>query len=150
METGFVSTGLNETDTRIFVLERVPLPVSATLVAVAVANNTLVVVFDTPQILRIDLLQGDQIECKYTYVENMYDRERFFWCIYVFFFGAVDIDIPRKPADGAITAAFFDPTGRHLIITTDRGENYYLYEKWQKCKLLKNLKVRPFGHDRLH
>jgi hypothetical protein len=78
METGFVSTGLNETDTRIFVLERVPLPVSATLVAVAVANNTLVVVFDTPQILRIDLLQGDQIECKYTYVENMYDREGFF------------------------------------------------------------------------
>jgi hypothetical protein len=46
-------------------LDRVPLPVSATLVAVAVSNNTLVVVFDTPQILRIDLLQGDQIECKY-------------------------------------------------------------------------------------
>ncbi|GAB5585428.1 tethering complex subunit [Umbelopsis nana] len=113
METGFVSTGLNETDTRIFVLDRVPLPVSATLVAAVVSNNTLVVVFDTPQILRIDLLQGDQIEY---------------------------IDIPRKPTDGAITAAFFDPTGRHLIITTDHGENYYLYEKWQKCKVLKYLK----------
>lgn len=85
METGFVSTGLNETDTRIFVLERVPLPVSATLVAVAVANNTLVVVFDTPQILRIDLLQGDQIECKYTHMENMYDREGFS-DVFMFFF----------------------------------------------------------------
>jgi hypothetical protein len=57
-------------------------------------------------------------------------------CVYL-----SDIDIPRKPTDGLVTDAFFDPTGRHLIITTDRGENYYLYQKWQKCKPLKHLKV---------
>jgi hypothetical protein len=58
-----------------------------------------------------------------------------------------DIEIPRIGKDGAITAAFFDPTGRHLIVTTDIGENYYLYDKWQKCKLLKTLKVRDKGTD---
>ncbi|KAG2188073.1 hypothetical protein INT44_000824 [Umbelopsis vinacea] len=96
METGFVSTGLNDTDNRIFVLDRVPLPVSATLVAVATC-------------------------CRETRLN-------------------ANIEVPRIGKDGAITAAFFDPTGRHLIITTDIGENYYLYEKWQKCKLLKTLK----------
>ncbi|KAM3584072.1 tethering complex subunit [Umbelopsis sp. WA50703] len=113
METGFVSTGLNETDNRIFILDRVQLAVSAPIVVVTVSNDTLVLILETFQILRIDLQKEDQIEY---------------------------IDIPRKPTDGLVTDAFFDPTGRHLIITTDRGENYYLYQKWQKCKPLKHLK----------
>ncbi|CAO3653446.1 unnamed protein product [Cunninghamella echinulata] len=51
-----------------------------------------------------------------------------------------DIEITRKPGDGKIVKVFFDPTGRHLIITTDHGENYYLYEKWRRTKQLNKLK----------
>ena len=36
---------------------------------------------------------------------------------------------------------FLDPTGRHLIITTQSGDNYYLYAKWKKAKLLSKIKV---------
>lgn len=60
-----------------------------------------------------------------------------------FFFNVfhnVDIEITRKPGDGKIVKVFFDPTGRHLIITTDHGENYYLYEKWRRTKQLNKLK----------
>lgn len=36
---------------------------------------------------------------------------------------------------------FFDPTGRHLIITTETGDNYYLFAKWKKAKLLAKIRV---------
>ncbi|KAI8059195.1 Pep3/Vps18/deep orange family-domain-containing protein [Gongronella butleri] len=50
------------------------------------------------------------------------------------------LEIARKPGDGAIERLFFDPTGRHLLITTEHGENYYLYEKWRRTKHLSKLK----------
>lgn len=53
----------------------------------------------------------------------------------------VEIEISRKPSDGKVKQIFFDPTGRHLIITTDHGENYYLYEKWRRTKQLPKFKV---------
>jgi hypothetical protein len=37
---------------------------------------------------------------------------------------------------------FFDPTGRHLIITTETGDNYYLFSKWKKAKMLTKIRVR--------
>lgn len=53
----------------------------------------------------------------------------------------IEIEITRKASDGKISKVFFDPTGRHLIITTDHGENFYLYEKWRRTKQLSKLKV---------
>lgn len=53
----------------------------------------------------------------------------------------VEIEIVRKPSDGKVKQIFFDPTGRHLIITTDHGENYYLYDKWRRTKPLPKFKV---------
>jgi hypothetical protein len=41
---------------------------------------------------------------------------------------------------------FFDPTGRHLIITTETGDNYYLFAKWKKAKLLSKIKVNKHHH----
>ena len=52
-----------------------------------------------------------------------------------------DIEIPRKPGEVKIYKIFFDPTGRHLLITTEQGENYYLFEKWKKAKALSKFKV---------
>lgn len=64
------------------------------------------------------------------------------WLFFLSFFLSLlsDIEITRKANDGKITKLFFDPTGRHLIITTDREENYYLYEKWRRTKQLNKLK----------
>lgn len=45
-------------------------------------------------------------------------------------------------SEGKIYKMFFDPTGRHLIITTETGDNYYLFAKWKKAKLLSKIKVR--------
>lgn len=53
----------------------------------------------------------------------------------------IEIEISRKTSDGKVKQIFFDPTGRHLIITTDHGENYYLYEKWRRTKQLPKFKV---------
>lgn len=60
----------------------------------------------------------------------------------MWFFFCIDIEIPRKVSEGKIYKMFFDPTGRHLIITTETGDNYYLFEKWKKAKHLSKIKVR--------
>ncbi|CAG8549918.1 24581_t:CDS:10 [Cetraspora pellucida] len=39
-----------------------------------------------------------------------------------------------------IYKVFFDPTGRHLLITTEQGENFYIFEKWKKAKVLSKFK----------
>jgi hypothetical protein len=36
---------------------------------------------------------------------------------------------------------FVELSGRHVIVTTDTGDNYYLYYTWTKLKLLSKLKV---------
>ncbi|KAI8370704.1 Pep3/Vps18/deep orange family-domain-containing protein [Radiomyces spectabilis] len=113
LETGYVSTGFGQIEVPIFALAYVQFQLPATLVDMAVSNNILVVALDTFRIIRIDLDNPLEVE---------------------------DIEITRKPGDGKIVKIFFDPTGRHLIITTDHGENYYLYEKWRRTKQLSKLK----------
>ncbi len=53
----------------------------------------------------------------------------------------VKIPIPRKPAEFSIYKLFMDPSGRHLIITTLEGENWYLFKGWKKPKQLKTFKT---------
>lgn len=48
------------------------------------------------------------------------------------------IPIPRKPAEMSIYKIFLDPSGRHLVITSHQGENWYLYRGWKKPKQLKS------------
>lgn len=36
---------------------------------------------------------------------------------------------------------FLDPTGRHIIVTADNGDNYYLFHTWRRTKELAKLKV---------
>jgi len=56
--------------------------------------------------------------------------------------GDVDkIQIPRKPTDITIYKLFLDPSGRHLIVTTAQGENWYLYRTWKKPRPLKGFKM---------
>lgn len=53
----------------------------------------------------------------------------------------VQIPIPRKPSEMTIDRLFLDPSGRHILITSSQGENWYLYRGWKKPKLLKGFKM---------
>ncbi|KAL7316431.1 tethering complex subunit [Mucor circinelloides] len=113
LETGYVSTGFGQVEEPIFGIDYVQFQMPAKLVDMAVSNNILIVALDTYRLLRIDLDNPLEVE---------------------------EIEIVRKPSDGKVKQIFFDPTGRHLIITTDHGENYYLYEKWRRTKPLPKFK----------
>ena len=44
----------------------------------------------------------------------------------------------RKPTEISIHSIFLDPSGRHLVITSHQGENWYLYRGWKKPRTLKS------------
>ncbi|KAI9491455.1 Pep3/Vps18/deep orange family-domain-containing protein [Zychaea mexicana] len=115
LETGYVSisSGFGQTELPIFALNYVQFQLPARLVDMVVSNDILIMAVETARILRINLERPLEVE---------------------------EIEITRKPGDGKIVKMFFDPTGRHLIITTDHGENFYLYEKWRRAKQLSKLK----------
>ncbi|CEI89322.1 Putative Vacuolar protein sorting-associated protein 18 homolog [Rhizopus microsporus] len=113
LETGYVSTGFGQIEEPIFALDYVQFQMPAKLIDMAVSNNILIVALESSRLLRVDLDNPLEVE---------------------------EIEITRKQSDGKITKIFFDPTGRHLIITTDHGENYYFYEKWRRTKSLPKFK----------
>jgi len=53
----------------------------------------------------------------------------------------VKIPIPAKPTEMTIYKLFMDPSGRHLIITSIQGQNWYLYRTWKKPRQLKGFKM---------
>ncbi|CAG8471874.1 10031_t:CDS:10 [Dentiscutata erythropus] len=113
LETGFVSTGLAEDDSRVFTLDRVQFQPPSSIVKMSVSNEVLVMALESNHILRIDLQQAHNVE---------------------------DIEMQRKSGEVKIYKIFFDPTGRHLLITTEQGENFYIFEKWKKAKVLSRFK----------
>ncbi|KAF9362080.1 hypothetical protein BGX26_004165 [Mortierella sp. AD094] len=113
LESGYVNAGFLDDDSRIFTLAKVEYQIPSRLSAMAVSNNILFMAMETMHLLRIDLDRAHEVE---------------------------DIEIPRRPTEGRIYKMFFDPTGRHLIITTETGDNYYLFAKWKKAKLLSRFK----------
>lgn len=53
----------------------------------------------------------------------------------------VKIQIPRKPTEMLIYKLFMDPSGKHIIITSEQAENWYLYRSWKKPRQLKGFKM---------
>ncbi len=53
----------------------------------------------------------------------------------------IRIQIPRKPAEFTIHKLFLDPSGRHLLVTSLQGENWYFYRGWKKPRQLKSFKM---------
>lgn len=51
------------------------------------------------------------------------------------------LQIPRKTSELSIYKIFLDPSGRHLIVTSKQGENWYLYRGWRRLKQLKSFKM---------
>jgi hypothetical protein len=53
----------------------------------------------------------------------------------------LNIQIPRKTTDMTIYKLFLDPSGRHLLVTSVQGENWYFYRGWKKPRQLKSFKM---------
>lgn len=53
----------------------------------------------------------------------------------------IRIQIPRKSNEFTIHKLFLDPSGRHLLVTSLQGENWYFYRGWKKPKQLKSFKM---------
>lgn len=53
----------------------------------------------------------------------------------------VTISIPRKLNEMTIHKMFFDPSGRHLIVTSKQGDTWYIYVPSKKPKHLKSWKM---------
>ncbi|KAI8064792.1 vacuolar protein sorting protein 18 [Gilbertella persicaria] len=80
-----------------------------------VENNILAAVLDNFRILRIDLDHPLDVDV---------------------------VDISRKNTSSQVSQLFLDPTGRHIIVTTDNGDNYYLFHTWRRTKELTKLKQK--------
>ncbi|KAG0051168.1 hypothetical protein BGZ83_004029 [Gryganskiella cystojenkinii] len=113
LENGYVNMGLAEDDQPLFFLSPVVYPPPNRISAMTVSNNIMFMALESMRLLRIDLDKPAEVE---------------------------DIEIPRRAQEGRIYKMFFDPTGRHLIMTTESGDNYYHFKNWKKAKLLTKIK----------
>lgn len=51
------------------------------------------------------------------------------------------ITLQSKKPDISIYRIFHDPTGKHLLVTTEGGENFYAYDGWTKARPLQKIKT---------
>ena len=98
----------------IFELGRVQYTFPAPLVSLAVCSDMLAMGLSSNTIVLIELSHSDQI---------------------------IKVPLPPKPTDMTIYKLFMDPSGRHIIITSLQGQNWYLYRTWKKPKHLKGFKM---------
>lgn len=100
--------------TPIFDLERVQFEPPAPITSLVISSDVLVMGLSNNYILLIELSHAEQV---------------------------VKIPIQRKSTDFTIYKIFLDPSGRHLLVTSTQGENWYLYRGWKKPRLLKTFKM---------
>lgn len=98
----------------IFELGRVQFSPPAPLVSLAVSSDLLVMGLSNNLIIMIELSRPEQV---------------------------VKLAIQRKSNEMTLYKVFLDPSGRHLIVTSAQGENWYLFRGWKKFKQLKNFKM---------
>ncbi|KAI0721331.1 Pep3/Vps18/deep orange family-domain-containing protein [Cerioporus squamosus] len=98
----------------IFQLGEVQCPLSAPLVSLVVSSDSLYMGLANNLIIQIELSRAEQF---------------------------IRIQIPRKPTEFTIHKLFLDPSGRHLLVTSVQGENWYFYRGWKKPRQLKSFKM---------
>ncbi|KAF9502533.1 DigA protein [Pleurotus eryngii] len=98
----------------LFELGRVQYSFSAPLVSMAVCSDILAMALTSNTIVQIELSHADQV---------------------------VKIQIPRKQTELILHKIFMDPSGRHIIVTSTQGENWYLFRGWKKPRQLKGFKM---------
>ncbi|KAG6851223.1 hypothetical protein H0H93_015233 [Arthromyces matolae] len=98
----------------IFDIGRVQYPFPALLVSCVVASDILIMGFENNLLSIIELSHADQV---------------------------IQVRIPRKREEMTIHKLFVDPSGRHIIITSKQGENWYFYRTWKEPRRLKGFKM---------
>ncbi|CAE6482992.1 unnamed protein product [Rhizoctonia solani] len=98
----------------IFRLAPVQYTPPAQITNLVVSNNILIICFNNNNLHRIDMAMQDYIG---------------------------ELSLGKKPQEATVHKMFLDPSGKHLLITTAQGDNYYLYEGWKKSKQLGRLKM---------
>jgi len=98
----------------LFSLERVQYTLPAPLVALVVSSNTLIMGLSDNRLVMLELARESYLSI---------------------------VQIPRKPNEMTIYKMFFDPSGRHLLVTSTQGETWYLYIPSKKLKQLKSWKM---------
>ncbi|KAG5647608.1 hypothetical protein DXG03_008961 [Asterophora parasitica] len=98
----------------IFDLGRVQYVFPAPLIAFVVSSDMLAMGLASNVIVLIELSHSDQV---------------------------IKVKIPRKPTEMSIHKLFMDPSGRHIVITSVQGENWYLYRNWKEPRRLKGFKM---------
>ena len=103
--------------TPIFELGRVQFALPAPLVSLAVSSDTLAMGLSNGNAVLVVLIELSRPE------------------------QVIKVQIQRKPSEMTLYKVFLDPSGRHLIVTSTQGENWYLYKGWKKFRQLKNFKM---------
>ncbi|KAG6911537.1 hypothetical protein DXG01_011839 [Tephrocybe rancida] len=98
----------------IFDIGRVQYDFPAPLVTCVVSSDMLAMGFSSNMIVLIELSHADQV---------------------------IKLRIPRKPTEMTMYKLFMDPSGRHIVITSIQGENWYLYRSWKEPRRLKGFKM---------
>ena len=98
----------------IFELGQVQYTLPALLISLVVSSDVMVMGLSNNVLVIIEMSRDDQV---------------------------IQVPIPKKAADFTIHKLFLDPSGRHIIITSVQGENWYLYRGWKKPRLLKSFKM---------
>ncbi|KIY45750.1 hypothetical protein FISHEDRAFT_76299 [Fistulina hepatica ATCC 64428] len=101
-------------DDVIFELDPVQYTFPAPLIAFAVSSDMLVMALASNMLVFIELSHSEQV---------------------------IQIPIPRKPSEFTIYKCFIDPSGRHVLVSSTTGENWYYYRNWKKPKQLKSFKM---------
>lgn len=107
-------TGAAAANTPLFDLSRVQFEPPAPIAALVVSADVLVMGLSNNLILLIELSHAEQV---------------------------VRVPIQRKTSEFTIYKIFLDPSGRHLLVTSTQGENWYLYRGWKKPRQLKTFKM---------
>ncbi|KAJ1802442.1 tethering complex subunit, partial [Coemansia sp. RSA 2599] len=110
---GYITTTLDAEDAPIFSLDTVQFQVPNKIISLAVSNDVLVLIIEGAKVLRIKLQEAHNI---------------------------LEVDIPINPASLRACNVFLDPTGRHLLLSTPQGENFYHFEGWDQMKPLAKFK----------
>ncbi|KAF5374819.1 hypothetical protein D9758_000409 [Tetrapyrgos nigripes] len=104
----------NTAQAPIFDLGQVQCAINAPLVSLVVCSDMLVMGLASNVLILIELAHATQV---------------------------IRIQIPRKPAEMTLHKLFMDPSGRHILITSTQGENWYLFRSWKKPRQLKTFKM---------
>ncbi|KAF8741427.1 Pep3/Vps18/deep orange family, partial [Rhizoctonia solani] len=113
LETPIATRGTPDEEP-IFRLAPVQYTPPAQITNLVVSNNILIICFNNNNLHRIDMAMQDYIG---------------------------ELSLGKKPQEATVHKMFLDPSGKHLLITTAQGDNYYLYEGWKKSKQLGRLKM---------